>query len=246
MLSFFYQHQTEFVSLAQLLVGWAFLFFLVKQYAKVGVYLYIAVAVILSNIQVLKLGHFFWSEDPIALGTVTFASTFLATDILCEFYTEKNAKTAVSLGFWAFAFFSVAMMLHVYIPPIGESVAANIGVVDGHGAMQLLFLPMPVLLVSSLISYFVSERLDIYLYGLFKQYTNGRQLWFRSVAAATLSALIDTAVFSVLAFKVFAIQPVAWSVLLYSYILGSFWPRIIISISGVPMLYLLKRKFASN
>lgn len=246
MVSFFYQYQAEFVSLAQLFVGWAFLLFLLKDYAESGIYLYIGVAVILSNIQVLKFGYFFWSAEPVALGTVTFASTFLATDILCEFYTEKSAKRSVNLGFLGFAFFSIAMLLHIYIPQIGDSKANELSIVDGHAAMEALFLPMPALLVASLVSYFASERLDIYLYLVFKKHTKGKFLWLRSVGAATLSAFVDTAIFSVLAFKLFALQPVEWPVLFHTYILGSFWPRILISLSGVPVLYLIKHKMSQS
>lgn len=240
MLTLFESYPTEIVSLTQLLISWVALFIFAFRFSKTGIYIYIVVAVILSNIQVMKLGHFFWSEQPVALGTIIFASTFLATDILTEFYSAESARTSVNLGFFGFAFFSLLMTLHLWIPPVSDAVLHENNLTDGHVAMSQLFTPMPALYLSSIISYFISERIDISLYVLFKKLTDGKALWFRSIASATISAFMDTAVFSILAWKVFAIHPVSWSALIYTYILGSFWPRILISTSGVPILYLLK------
>lgn len=238
---FLFFHQTELFSFLQLLVSWIMLFILTFRYGRAGVYVYIVVSVILSNLQVMKFADFFWTEEPVALGTVVFASTFLATDVLTEFYSADSARTSVTLGFLGFAFFSILMLLHIWIPPIPFEVAASKNLMDGHTAMMQLFTPLPALYISSILSYFISERVDITLYALFKRLTKGKALWFRSVAAATISAFIDTAVFSILAWKIFAVQPVEWSVLMFTYILGSFWPRIIISLTGLPVLYALKR-----
>ena len=67
------------------------LFFL-KLFGYVGLYLYSALAVIAGNIQVLKTVDFFYSPEPVALGTVLFASTFLCTDILSEYFGKEKAK----------------------------------------------------------------------------------------------------------------------------------------------------------
>lgn len=239
-------YSTELISFFQLLVSWLFLFLCAWRYGKSGVYIYMVVAVILSNLQVLKFGQFVYSNEPVAMGTVVFASTFLATDILTEFYSAEAARRSVTLGFIGFAFFSVLMLMHVQIPPISPGLLHQHGLTDAHDAMHQLFTPMPVLYVASIISYFISERLDIAVYATLKTKMNSNGMWFRSIIAATLSAFMDTAVFSVLAWKVFALQPVSWATLMYTYILGSFWPRVIISMTGVPLLYLLKRHHRQN
>lgn len=231
---------TELVAILQLIASWLFLFVFAYKYGRPGIYTYIVTAVILSNIQVLKLGQFFWSHEPVALGTVVFASTFLATDILTEFHSEKAAKKSVTLGFLGFAFFSVLMLLHVYSPQVSNDVLSTYNLTDGHTAMEALFTPSLLLLISSLISYFASERLDIFLYVALKRATKGKALWLRSVLAASLSAFVDTAIFSILAWKVFEVQSISWSVLFSTYIFGSFWPRVMISITGIPILYALR------
>lgn len=231
---------TELFSIIQLLVGWLFLFICAYRYGKSGVYVYTVIAVILSNLQVMKFGQFFWSEEPVALGTVVFASTFLATDILAEFYSAKDAKRSVTLGFIGFAFFSILMMLQISIPAVPSETLARCNLIDGHNAMVQLFTPMPILYVASIVSYFVSERSDIAIYIFLKKLTNDKALWLRSIAAATISAFLDTAIFSILAWKIFSASPVNWSTLIFTYILGSFWPRILICFTGLPVLYALK------
>ncbi|MDP3935892.1 MAG: queuosine precursor transporter [Alphaproteobacteria bacterium] len=240
MLNFISIYQTEFFSIIQLLTSWLFLFICAFRYGKQGVYVYIVTAVILSNLQVMKFGQFFWSEEPVALGTVVFASTFLATDILTEFYSAESAKNSVMLGFIGFAFFSLLMMLQISIPAVSTEVLEQNHLTDGHKAMVQLFTPMPILYLSSIISYFISERSDIAIYGFFKKLTKDKALWLRSIVAATISAFLDTAIFSALAWKLFAVNPVSGSTLIFTYILGSFWPRILIAITGVPVLYALK------
>lgn len=241
MLDLISHFQTEFFSIAQLLLSWVFLFICTFRYGKSGVYVYIVTAVILSNLQVMKFGQFCWGEEPVALGTVVFASTFLATDILTEFYSAKSARNSVMLGFIGFAFFSVLMMLQISIPAVSTDVLAQYNLVDGHNAMAQLFTPMPILYLSSIISYFISERSDIAIYVFLKKLTKDKALWLRSIVAAVISAFLDTAIFSVLAWKLFATTPVSWSTLVFTYILGSFWPRVLIAITGVPILYILRR-----
>lgn len=240
MLDLISHYQTEFFSIAQLLLSWIFLFICTFRYGKSGVYVYIVVAVILSNLQVMKFGQFFWSQDPVALGTVVFASTFLATDILTEFYSAESAKKSVTLGFIGFAFFSVLMMLQISIPAVSTDVLTQCNLTDGHNAMVQLFTPMPILYLSSIVSYFISERSDIAIYVFFKKLTKDKALWLRSIVAAAISAFLDTAIFSILAWKLLTTIPVSWSTLVFTYILGSFWPRVLIAITGVPVLYVLR------
>ena len=68
------------------LVWFIFLFFcfcsiliFLKIFGYIGLYIYSGIAVIAANIQVLKIVDFFYSPEPVALGTVLFASTFLSS-----------------------------------------------------------------------------------------------------------------------------------------------------------------------
>ena len=76
----------------------AILIFL-KLFGEVGIYVYTSIAIIAANIQVLKIVDFPFFNNPIALGTILFSSTFFATDILAEYYGTKYARKNILIGF---------------------------------------------------------------------------------------------------------------------------------------------------
>ena len=69
-----------------------------KFFGKTGIYDYVASAIILANIQVLKVVDFPFFPEPMALGTVLFISIFLCTDILNEYFDKKSATKCIYLG----------------------------------------------------------------------------------------------------------------------------------------------------
>ena len=76
-----------------------------RLFGYVGIFIYCALAVIGANIQVLKTVDFFYSPEPVALGTILFASTFLCTDILSEYFDKNKARMNILIGFCAFLTF---------------------------------------------------------------------------------------------------------------------------------------------
>lgn len=236
-------HQTlssEVVSFFQLLVCWGFLFYLTKKYSAPGIHIYIVLMVIISNIQVLKLAYFSWDSSPIALGTVTFTSTFLATDILTEYFGAQEAKKSVMLGFISFLLFTTLMILHLGIPPL--SIEDALKFYDTHDAMMQLFLPMPSIFIAGIAAYFSSQFVDIYIYNALKKLMAQKMLWVRSFVASAIAGLIDLTVFSVIAWKILSPHPVDWDTILHTYVLGSLWPRLFVSTSGIPILYWVRNK----
>ena len=85
------------------------LFFL-KIFGEIGIYVYSVIAIIVANIQLLKLVKFSFFLDPIPLGTALFASTFLCTDILAEHYGASKARKNVLLGFFGFLLITFLML----------------------------------------------------------------------------------------------------------------------------------------
>ena len=79
--------------LAMLIFCFFSILFFLKLFGYIGIYIYTTIAIIAGNIQVLKTVDFFYSPEPVALGTILFASTFLCTDILSEHFGKEKAKT---------------------------------------------------------------------------------------------------------------------------------------------------------
>ena len=76
----------EFTWFLFLIIVFISILIFLKFFGEVGLYVYTSIAVIAANIQVLKIVKFSFFAEPIALGTILFASIFLCTDILAEYY----------------------------------------------------------------------------------------------------------------------------------------------------------------
>ena len=70
-----------------------------RLFGKIGVMAWVGLATVLANIITAKNAEVFGLST--AIGSVMFASTFLATDILAENHGERDAKRAVYIGLFA-------------------------------------------------------------------------------------------------------------------------------------------------
>ena len=228
-----------------LLVG-CFLAILVmlRLFGEAGLYVYVVVAIIGANLQVLKPVQFSvpFLADPVALGTILFASTYLCTDILTEHFGRRVARRAVMIGFAGYLIWTLLALATLGFSPLtpdqaGEGLAWALGI---HGAMATLFTPAPALFAAGMIAYLVSQYHDIWMYRLVGMLTRGRHLWLRNNVSTLLSGLIDNTIFSVLAWVVFAADPLGWEPLIFTYILGTYVLRVLVALLDTPFLYLAR------
>lgn len=218
---------------------------------EAGLQAYIAVAVIGANMQVLKPVQFEVLPDPVALGTILFASSYLCTDILAELYGRDAARKGVWVGFSAFLFWTILSVLTLGFRPLdavsaGPDMAWALPVQD---AMALLFTPTPIFFVAGMTAYLISQFHDIWLYRLVGRLTGGRHLWLRNNVSTMVSALIDNTVFSLLAWIVLASDPLPLRTVIVTYIVGTLGLRLVVALLDTPFLYaaraLLGRRIAT-
>lgn len=196
-----------------------------------GLQLFIVIAVIVANIQVRKLVEFPGFPEPIAIGTVLFSCTYLCTDILSEYESRRVAQRAVFLGFFGLLFWMCLMFF-----TMGYNPSETDGQVQG--AMETLFVPFPRFFLASMIAYLLSQSHDVFLFSWLKRRFQRRQLWFRNNLSTILSSLLDNAVFSLLAWIVFAPDPLPFREVFFQYILGTYALRIAIAFLDTPFIYL--------
>ena len=214
---------------------------LLRLFGVNGLYIYNIVAVLAANIQVLKGVQFSVGSEPVALGTVVFATTYLCSDILTEHYGKEVAKTGVWLCFAAQLLMTLLMVIAVGYPPLPLEAIGSAGTEHmplTEQAMALLFTPSPRILFASLLAFAVSQLIDIWVFQKISIWTRKRGLWLRTTGATMISAMVDTIIFSVLAWVVLAPQPVSFSVLVFTYILGTFLTRALLSILSTPVMYM--------
>ena len=203
-----------------------------KLFSFAGLYVYSALAVIIGNIQVLKTVDFFYSPEPVALGTILFSSTYLCTDILSEHFGKDKAQKNILISFVSFLFVTIVMLV-----TIGFNPSANDWAQD---SLENIFTPMSRFFIASMIAYLVSQYFDVWIYSTIKNLTMNRFLWLRNNLSTILSSLIDNTVFSILAWIILNPNPETFYNVIMIYILGTYILRIFIAFIDTPFMYLSK------
>lgn len=147
-----------------------------KFFKKEGLYVWIAVASVLANIFVCKQVNLLGFAT--SLGSVLFASNFLATDILTIKYDKKIAMKAVVLGLIAVIGYILATQLCLLFIPNELDFAQD--------SMQNLFALSGRISISSVTMYFLSNLFDVYIFDkLRKKFP--KKLWLSNNIATILS-----------------------------------------------------------
>jgi uncharacterized integral membrane protein (TIGR00697 family) len=205
-----------------------------------GVFMFIPLVVIAGNIQALKVVQMSCVDAPVAMGTLVFMTSFLATDLLAERHGREIAQKAIWSGFAGVILIVGLMVLTLGIPAFQTPECSLY--IRVHQAIETLFLPAPALFVASLIAYLVSQFIDVRLYLWIKKLTHDKQLWLRAIVATALSALIDNIIFSVLAWRILSPLPMDLHTLIFTYILGTYALRLLATCLNMPILYWVKKR----
>ena len=207
-----------------------------KLFGEVGLYVYSVIAIIVANIQLLKIVKFNFFIEPIPLGTALFASTFLCTDILAEHYGAKQARKNILIGFSGFLLMTFFMLFTLGFSPIDK---------ENHKNLLAIFLPMPIFFVASMIAFLASQFFDVWCYLKISNFTNKRFLWLRNNLSTIISSLLDNIVFSVFAWIILNPNPKDLYTVL-SFILGTYILRVVIALIDTPFIYLAKFLLPNN
>ena len=125
-----------------------------RLFGKVGLFAWLPFSVIVANIQVLKTVEIFGLTA--TLGNIVYATSFLATDILGENYTKREAQKAVYLGLFALIFMTGFMSLSLVFDPSPEDSA--------HNHLHAIFGLVPRIAAASLLAYWISQMHDVWIH----------------------------------------------------------------------------------
>lgn len=232
---FFLQGLNPWIIFAtHVLVCGALIILLSKTLGLLGLYLYGAVVTIAANIAVLKIVFFPIYEKPIALGTVLFMSLFLCSDLINEFFGKKSAIRLIWVGFLSYFIFFIFMYFILAYSPFETNL-------DIQKSLMLLFTPAPAIFIASLVAYFSSQYADALIYSMIHQLTGDRYLWVRAFVSSFFAALLDNTVFSILLWCVFMPHPKSIGEIFWTYIVGIFVLRILLSFLNIGFMYLIKQ-----
>ncbi len=197
-----------------------------KLFGKIGVIVWVVMATILANIITAKNAMLFGLST--AIGTVMFASTFLATDILNECYSKKDAKKAVYIGLLSnIVLISATQIALAYTPsPIDYA----------NGAMQTLFSLNLRISISSAVMYFISNMLDVFLFDKIKQKTKGKMLWLRNNVSTILCNCLEN--FFFIGFAFYGIYDIKTILIIAG---STSIVEMLVALLDTPFLYLSKK-----
>jgi len=161
-----------------------------NNFGKVGMMAWVGIATILANVITAKNADIFGLST--AIGTVMFASTFLATDILAENHSKEDAKTAVYIGLFA----DVVLMISTKIALLYKP--SEIDYADE--AMRTLFALNLRISLASMVMYFIANMADVALFSKLKEKSDGKRLWLRNNVSTILCNCLENFGFITLAF----------------------------------------------
>lgn len=219
----------EILWLAMLLVNFVLILVAYRLFGRIGLYIWVPIAAIVANIQVVKMVEFFGIAA--TLGNIVYASSFLVTDILSENYGKQEAKKAVMIGLFSLLVMTSLMNLALVFTPAPDDFAQE--------SLATIFGFMPRIAGASLLAYGVSQLHDVWAYDFWRnRFPDTRFLWLRNNASTMVSQLIDSTIFTLLAF---------WGVFPAGVLLEIFWTTYLlkwaVGAADTPFIYIAKSWF---
>ena len=160
----------EVLLFAEIVIVFTLLLLAQRMFGKAGVLAWIPLATVTANILTLKNVILFGMNT--AAGSVMFASTFLATDILTECYGVKEARRGVLMGLCGAVMFVVCSQIVLRYIPSPIDYASD--------AMNGLFALNLRVSIASITMYLVANMADVFLYEGLRRKTGGRKMWLRN------------------------------------------------------------------
>lgn len=198
-----------------------------RLFGKTGLFVWIGFSTVMANLQVVKTIEMFGLTA--TLGNAMYGTAFLVTDILNEKYGKEEAKKAVWLGFFTLLSMTLIMQMVLLFKPHETDFAQE--------SLSTLFSVLPRIAAGSLAAYIVSQFTDVYIFTyLKKKFPKDGQFWIRNNASTMISQLLDTLVFTSIAFLgVFPLEE--WiQIFITTYLL-----KFIVAVLDTPFGYIAKR-----
>ena len=196
-----------------------------RYFGKPGLFALVVFNLILCNIQVLKLVDLFGVST--TLGNVLYASVFLSTNLLVEFYGPKAGQKAVALGFCTLLMACAYMQISLYFTPAAQDFA------QPH--LEAIFGFLPRLALASLAAYLCGQLLNVFLFAWLKRKSKGRWLWLRNLSSSLSAQALDSVVFVAIAFSGVFSMEVLWQIFITTFIV-----KAVVIVFDTPFFYLAR------
>jgi len=145
-----------------------------------------------ANTLGLKIMPFLWGSH-LTVGVFTFPVVFLMTDVIGEVYGKRLAKWFVRMGFISTVLFLAYSTLSLWLPWSEKGLWAQEG-------YNLVFGVSGRFAIASVVAFVIAELQDVYAFFLIREKIGQKLFWLRSFVSNLWSQLLDTTIFTTIAF----------------------------------------------
>lgn len=211
----------ELLWIITLIISFAGLLLFYRFFGKTGLYLWLALAVIVANIQTVKLVNLFGLET--TLGNILYGSTFLVTDILSEKYGKKEARKTIIYGMAIMIFMTLLMYISLLFKPSPSDFVTD--------SLNTIFTLNVRVTLASIVAFLISQFIDTFLYQKLKERYN--KIYISNNVSTIVSQFFDCIIFNGLAFL-----GLVKITTLFQIILSTFILKVIVALCDTPFMYL--------
>lgn len=164
----------------------------------------------------------------VSVGIFFVPVMFLITDIVGDVYGDREAQKFVNIASLMLVFLLGMTNLCIFLKPDSswklQDQYANI---FGQNIRMT---------AASLISFVISQKLDVAMFGFFKKITKGKHLWIRNNVSTICSQFADTLIFEFIAF--YKVTPAYDVGFIFSLILPYWLFKVCFALLDTPFCYL--------
>lgn len=158
-----------------------------------GVFLGFMIMALVNGVKLAQIGPFVFDG-----GLLLYAMTFVVIDITAEVYGRGMAQRLIQTGFWAMISAFIALQCAFLLPSSAEwGMEKEYQNILGQGLRTIL---------AGLISYVITQYVDLKLFTWVRAKTQGRFLWLRSLCASASAGILDAIIFTSIAF--YGVHPI--------------------------------------
>ena len=188
---------------------------------------FISVLAILNVISGKLVDFSFW-PSAISAGIICYWITFPITDVVSEVYGKEKAQFFVWMGFLTNALVLGLSTWAVHLNP--HEIYGN------QEAFATTLGSVPKIVIASLCAYLAAQTHDVWAYHFWKKVTKGKHMWLRNNLSTISSQLIDSIIFTAVAFLIWGDM----SFDIFVTAVASTWAlKLCIAIVDTPMVYVL-------
>lgn len=166
-----------------------------------------------------------------------FPFTFLITDIIAEVKGRGRAQSLVRASFVALIFVLLMGVLFLALPFAERSFVKK--------EYTTVFSSSIRILCASIVSFYISQTHDVWVFTFLKRRTAGKYLWLRNNVSTMVSQLIDTVIFFVIAFLYVPFLPAILNTaphytfgFIFDLLLPYYGLKLIMALFDTPLIYI--------